>query len=155
MLNLFIKPAYANCPVCIVAVGGGLFIARKFGIDDLLVSIWLSGLNTAIAYWLASKTKRKLLGNPIFMSLVFYGLTIVYLVVSKQTGHPKNIFLGIDKVIFGMTLGLAIFLISVFIDKLIRYKNNGKILFYYQKVIIPFILLLATTIIFSFLIKLR
>lgn len=149
---LFIKPVYANCPVCIVTVGGGLLIAKKLGIDDLLVSIWISGLNTAIAFYIASRIKKRIWRNPIIWALSFYILTIIYLGFTKQLGHPKNIFLGIDKIFFGMTLGIAVFLISVFIDKLIRYKNGGKVIFYYQKVIIPVVLLILVTIVFKNLI---
>lgn len=45
----------AQCPICIVTVGGGMLIAKKLGIDDFLVSIWISALNTAIAFYLADK----------------------------------------------------------------------------------------------------
>lgn len=150
---IFVKPAYANCPICIVTVGGGLFIAKKLGIDDLLVSIWISGLNTAIAFWIAKKIKRRLLNNPLFWSLSIYILTIAYLWYAKQIGHSGNTFLGIDKIVFGMTAGLLIFLLAIFIDKLIRYKNGGKVLFYYQKVIIPVFSLILITVIFKAILK--
>ena len=145
----FIRPVYAQCPVCIVTVGGGLLIAKKLGIDDLLVSLWISGLNTAIAFWMASKVKTKILSNPLLWSIGFYLLTLVYLVFSKQVGHQNNVFLGMDKIIFGMTVGLFISLAAIFTDKLIRYKNKGKVLFYYQKVIIPIGFLLISTFIFK------
>lgn len=146
-MDFFIKPAYATCPVCVLTVGGGLLIAKKLGIDDLLVSIWLSGLNTAIAFWIASTIKKRIFNNPLLWSLGFYILTIVYLWYSKQLMHPKNTLFGVDKVFLGMTAGLLIFLFSVFMDKLIRYNNKGKVLFYYQKVVIPVGFLLLATII--------
>ena len=149
----FIRPVYAQCPVCIVTVGGGLLIAKKLGIDDLLVSLWISGLNTAIAFWMAGKIKTKILNNPLLWSIGFYFLTLVYLVFSKQVGHKGNIFLGVDKIIFGMTVGLLISLAAIFTDKLIRYKNKGKVLFYYQKVAIPLSFLLLSTFIFSLFLK--
>ena len=153
MLDLLVRPVYANCPVCIVTVGGGLLLAKKLGIDDLLVSIWLSGLNTAIAFFIASKAKQKLLSNPLYMSLFFYGLTMVYLITTKQVGHLRNTFMGVDKVVFGMTLGFIIFLLSVFTDKAIRYYNNKKVLFPYQKVVVPVGFLAIMTGIMFFLIK--
>jgi len=58
------SPVYAQCPVCVITVGGGLILAKKLGIDDLLVSIWLSGFNTAIAFWIASGIKKKIFNNP-------------------------------------------------------------------------------------------
>jgi len=149
---LFVKPVYANCPVCILTVGGGLIIAKKLGIDDLLVSIWISGLNTAVAFWAASIIKKKILNNPILWSLVFFTMTLLYLNYTNQLGHAKNKFLGLDKVFLGMTVGLLTFWAAAFIDRLIRYKNKGKALFNYQKVIIPFVYLLLITVLFKFLI---
>lgn len=146
---IFVKEAYAQCPACIVTVGGGLLIAKKLGIDDLLVSIWISALNTAIALWIASSIKKKLFNNPILWSLIFYIFTIVYLYYSKQLFHPKNTFFGLDKIIAGMTIGLLVALFSTFIEKLIRKRNNNKVLFYYQKVMVPLTLLIIITIIFK------
>lgn len=143
----FIKPVYAQCPVCVVTVGGGLLIAKKLGIDDLLVSVWLSALNTAIAFWLASRIKQKIWRNPILWTFGFYILTIVYLVFSKQIGHLGNKFLGIDKVLVGMTLGLVISLLAILADRSLRKLNHGKVFVNYQKVIIPIVLLGLTTII--------
>ncbi|OGK62127.1 hypothetical protein A2334_04705 [Candidatus Roizmanbacteria bacterium RIFOXYB2_FULL_38_10] len=150
---MFVPPVYAQCPVCVVTVGGGLLIAKKLGIDDLLVSIWLSGLNTALAFWFASSMKHKLLKSGLGWAIGFFILTIGYLVYSKQLGHQGNTFLGIDKIVVGMTVGFIISLFAIFVDKLIRKKNNGKVLFYYQKVIIPIITFIITTGIFALLIK--
>lgn len=142
---------YANCPVCIMTVGGGLFLAKKLGIDDLLVSIWISGLNTTIAFFIASKIKHKIFHNPFFWTLIFYVITIFYLGFTKQIFVPRNTFIGIDKIIFGMTVGVLIFFISHLIDQYLRDQNKGKVVFYYQKIVIPFLFLLFTTILFKFL----
>ena len=56
---MLIKEAYASCPVCIVTVGGGLFIAEKLGIDSLLISIWISALNSAFVFWITKSSKNK------------------------------------------------------------------------------------------------
>jgi hypothetical protein len=145
----FVKPVYAQCPVCVITVGGGLLIAKKLGIDDLLVSIWLSGLNSAVAFWMANSIKKKVLNNGYFWSLIFYGLTMVYLAYTKQLNHQTNKFLGVDKVFFGMTVGLLTFFLAVFFDKLLRKIKKGKVLFAYQKVIIPLVLLSLVTFIFK------
>ena len=149
---MFIPSAYAQCPVCVITVGGGLFIAKKLGIDDLLVSIWLSGLNTAIAFWFASVMKNRLLKNGYGWSVAFFVLTVGSLVYTKQIGHVGNTYLGVDKILVGLTVGFAISLIAILIDRLIRIKNKGKVLFYYQKVIIPLVLLIITTGIFKYLV---
>jgi hypothetical protein len=133
-------PVYASCPVCVITVGGGLLLAKKLGIDDLLVSIWISGLNTAIAFWFATSLKKKILNNPILWSIGFYLLTIGYLWYSKQL---------VNKVFLGLTVGLVVFFLAMLTDKALRQKKNGKILFYYQKVVIPIVYLSLATLIFK------
>jgi len=151
--DMFPPVVYAQCPVCVVTIGGGLFIAKKLGIDDLLVSIWLSALNTAVAFWFASFMKNKLLKNGFGWTIAFYFLTIGTLFFTKQIGHKYNTFLGIDKVVAGTTIGFIISLVAIIIDRIIRIKNNGKVLFYYQKVVIPFVILLLTTLIFMYIMQ--
>jgi hypothetical protein len=148
---IFVPSVYAQCPACVVVVGGGMIIAKKLGIDDLLTSIWLSGLNTAIAIWVASIIKKRPLNNIILWSVGFYLAALAYLWYSKQIGHPSNKLWGIDKVFLGMTAGFFTFLLAIFVDNLLRQKNKGRKLFNYQKVIIPLLFLMMTTIVFKFL----
>lgn len=146
------KPVLATCPVCILGAGSGLLLAKRLGIDDLLVSIWISGLNTAVAFWLAPKIKKKYLNKPLFWAILFYLFTIVYFQQTKQIWYPGNVLWGIDKVFLGLTLGLLVFFGATFSEQYLRIKNQGKVSFYYQKIIIPLSFLSLTTIIFYFLI---
>jgi len=149
-----VKAAYAQCPVCIVTVGGGMILAKKLGIDDFLVSLWISGLNTAISFWLAQKIKNKFFGNPVILSILMLGLTLSYFIFTDQTGSVGNQLLGMDKLIFGQSLGLLIWLLGIFIDRKSRVLNGGKILFPYQKVVFPISILIIFTLLFKLLFKL-
>lgn len=157
----FVNPVYAQCPVCIVTVGGGMLIAKKLGVDDLLVSIWISALNTAISFWLASQfslkiknLKFKIFSNPWFLSFIMLGLTLFYFQFTNQIGHASNRLLGIDKIIFGQSLGLIAMFIGNFIYGFTKYKNNGKTIFPYAKVVFPVGFVLITTFIFKIVFKL-
>lgn len=150
----FVNPVYAQCPVCIVTVGGGMLIAKKLGVDDLLVSIWISALNTAISFWLSSKFKNKILRNPWLLSFIMLALTLFYFQFTNQIGHASNRLLGIDKIIFGQSLGLIAMFIGNFIYGFTKYKNNGKTIFPYAKVIFPVSLVLITTFVFKIVFKL-
>jgi hypothetical protein len=141
-----VKPVFAQCPVCIVTVGGGMILAEKLGIDSLLINIWIGGLNTVIAYWLASKFKNRILQNPVILSLILYGLTIFYFSFTNQIGENDTVF-GIDKIVLGETLGLIAVIIGNFINIYTKRKNHNKVLFYYQKVVFPVSLLILTTIV--------
>jgi|DewCreStandDraft_4_1066084.scaffolds.fasta_scaffold00426_77 hypothetical protein len=148
---IFVQDAYANCPVCIITVSGGLFLAKQLGIDDFLVSIWISGLNTAVAFFIASKIKDKRANKPFIWTFFFYLLTIFYLFYTKQIGHPQNQLLGIDKVFFGLTTGLLIFFAANWFDGKLRAIHGGKVFFHYQKVIIPLVFLAFSTLVMKFL----
>jgi len=149
-----VKTVYAQCPVCIVTVGGGMLLAQKLGIDDFLVSLWISALNTAISFWLAPKIKNRLLGSPIIFSFLMLGFTLFYFISTGQTGSSTNQILGLDKVIFGQTLGLFIMFLGIFIDRHSRKLNDGKILFPYQKVVFPVGTLIIFTLLFKLIFKL-
>jgi len=149
-----VKAAYAQCPVCIVTVGGGMILAQKLGIDDFLVSLWISGLNTAISFWLAPKIKNRFLGSPIIFSLLMYIFTLFYFIFTNQTGVTGNQILGLDKIIFGQSLGLLIWFLGIFIDRKSRVLNENKILFPYQKVVFPVGLLTILTLLFKIIFKL-
>ena len=145
---------WAQCPVCIVTVGGGMYLAKKLGIDDFLVSLWISGLNTAISFWAATKIKHRLFGSPIVLSIIMLSLTLVYFIFTDQTGGVTNKIIGLDKIIFGQILGMFIWFLGIFVDRKSRTLNGGKILFPYQKVVFPISILLIFTILFKLLFKL-
>jgi len=129
-------------------------LAQKLGIDDFLVSLWISGLNTAISFWMATKIKHRIFGSPIILSILMYLLTLSYFIFTRQTGSANNQILGVDKIILGQTLGLLIWGLGIFIDRRSRALNGGKILFKFQKVIFPVGTLIIFTLIFKLIFKL-
>jgi len=145
---MLIHPVYAQCPVCIVTVGGGLLLAEKLKIDSFLISIWISALNTAVAYYMVTKFKKPILKSGYFWSILFYLFTVIYLDYSHQMKGINSIF-GIDRSLLGLSVGLILSILSINIDQLIKKLNKGKVLFYYQKVIIPLIILIIATFFFK------
>jgi hypothetical protein len=144
----------AQCPVCIVTVGGGMFLAKKLGIDDLLVSIWISGLNTVIAYWLAPKIKIKFLKKRIVLSFLLFLTTLAYFQFTDQLGVVSNRLLGIDKIIIGQSVGLLMVIAGNIIYADTKAKNHHRTLFPYSKVVFPVGLLLLVTLLFKFTFRL-
>lgn len=143
----------AQCPVCIVTVGGGMLIAQKLGIDDLLVSIWISALNVAISFWMAPKFKIKLpvlkyLNNGHILAIVLLLTTLYYFQFTGQMGHSTNKLLGIDKILFGQLLGTFAMMTANHGYQFIK-KKFGRTPFPYAKVVFPFGLVLLTTLIFK------
>jgi len=152
--SVFSFPVNAVCPVCTVAVGAGLGLSRYFGIDDLFSSIWIGGLLMSLSFWSKDwleKKKSGLKNSLLFSIFIWYALTFIPLIWTKVIGHLDNTLWGIDKIVFGTVIGTVLFILSIFIDKLLRTKNNGKVYFPYQKVIIPVSLLSIASISLYFL----
>jgi hypothetical protein len=82
------------------------------------------------------------------------GLTLFYFQLTDQIGHASNRLLGIDKIIFGQVLGMFLMFIGNFLYGFTKYKNNGKTLFPYAKVVFPVAIVLITTLVFKLAFKL-
>jgi len=145
----------AVCPVCVVAVGAGLGFSRWIGIDDTVSSVWIGALLMAIVLWTLSEMKKKnwtFAFDRLVIFLAYYLLTFVPLYYSGIIGHPLNKVFGIDKIVFGSAVGTVIFILSHYLYLYLKNKNGGKPHFNYEKVVIPVVILLLTSVIFYLLI---
>ena len=151
---LFPSSVLAVCPVCTVAVVGGLGISRWLKIDDVISGIWIGGLIISSGLWLADwigKRKWKIPFKSFFSILIFYLFVILPLYWKKIIGITNNNLWGVDKILLGIIIGSITFYFGVLTDKLLRKINNNKIYFYYQKVIIPILYLSIISIFFILL----
>ncbi len=154
---LISPPTYAVCPVCTIAVGAGLGIFRALGIDDTISGLWIGGLIMSMSFWMSEWLSKKLPNfkySLLTSYISMFLLTIVPLNIAKIIGHPENQIWGIDKIMFGTIFGMIAFVIGYLIDQRIRQKNNGKVLMYYQKVILPVSALLISSGIMYAVVKL-
>ncbi|MEK7168518.1 MAG: hypothetical protein AAB778_00725 [Patescibacteria group bacterium] len=156
--SLFPNMALAVCPICTVAVAGGLGLSRYFGIDDSIIGIWAGGLMVSVTMWTldwlsrknfarVKKINQKLL--TIFVFLFWVLTTYVPLFELNIIGHPFNTILGIDKLVFGSILGFFAFLLGVWSDKKVR-EIKGKQLFNFQKVVFPVLSLTIFSLVLYF-----
>lgn len=154
-MNLFfIKPVEAVCPVCTVAVGAGVGVSRMIGIDDTITGVWIGGLIISSGLWLADFIRKKSwkIPFPEVLSMLLMTLFVIpSLYWLKMIGLAGNTFLGVDKIIFGSLTGSLIFFLGVGIDKFLRSINNNKVFIYYQKVIIPLLMLSIMSLILYFI----
>jgi hypothetical protein len=143
------------CPVCVVAVGAGLGFSRWFGIDDVVSSIWIGAFLMATVLWTLIWLKKKNWVFPyddIVIFLSYYLLTFIPLYYAGIVGHPLNKIWGIDKIILGSIIGTVAYILANEISIYVRKKNNGKVYFPYQRVFIPIVFLILTSVIFYALI---
>lgn len=148
---LFAKKALAVCPICTIAVGAGVGLSRWLGIDDTITGIWIGGLILSSGLWMADwieKKNWKISNKKILSVALFYLIIILPLKWGNMIGLPTNTLFGIDKLLLGVIIGSLVFVSSVSLDKFLRKINNQKVVFYYQKVIIPVFLLSISSFIF-------
>jgi hypothetical protein len=139
------------CPVCTIAVAGGVGLCRYLGIDDLISGSWIGALLFSLFLWTIewlNKRKIKFLFRKPLVFIFWYGLTIFPLMKIGIIGHPQNKFLGIDKLVFGIFSGTIVFLFSILFENYLRKKNQGKAYFKFQKVLIPILFLIILSLIF-------
>ena len=160
LILTFIMPnlVFAQCPVCTVAIGVGVGLCRYLGIDDLITGLWIGALLVGFGVlthnWFFHRFKnyRKML-TPWFLSfgwvVAYYGLTFIPLTFMGIVGNENNVYMYVDKLLFGSISGIIVLLVGLFIDKTTRKCNKGKVLFFYQKVIIPVVLLVIASILFN------
>lgn len=150
------KAVNAVCPVCVVAVGAGVGLCRWFGVDDTISGLWIGAMIVATIVWCIRWMRsviKKFKFDQVLISALFYFLVIYPLYYFNIMGHPLNKILGIDKLLFGIISGSAIFLFGSWLNLYLKQKNQGNVYFYYQKIIIPVILLLISSFVFYFIIK--
>lgn len=154
LLLTFPTQISAVCPLCTVAVAGGLGLSRWLGIDDTISGIWIGGVLISSSLWFYSWFSKKYpkynsTHYLLLATIIMYALVVGPLVYYEIIGHPFNKIFGIDKIVFGIVLGTLGFLAGERLDKKIR-KARGKQFFNYQKVAFPVFVLLIISLIFYF-----
>ncbi|MFH0791881.1 MAG: hypothetical protein V1905_01560 [bacterium] len=143
--------ALAVCPLCTIAVGAGIGLSRYLGVDDVISGIWIGGLVISLIFWTLDWLGKKNIKSrllPIIITVIMYAITVIPLKTMNIIGHPLNtLFCGVDRLIFGIGVGSLVFLISVFLNNWLKKKNNGKVYFPYQKMVIPVSSLLIASVV--------
>ena len=157
----FALPVYAVCPVCTIAVGAGVGIAEEFGVDDVIIGLWIGGLTVSFIFWtldwLRKKGVKSTWSEPL--TILFYFLMVVAPLFFIKTngyaiiGKELNKFWGIDKVLLGILIGSTLFFCGANLYEYLKKRNGGHAYFPFQKVIMPVAPLIIASVIFYFITK--
>lgn len=144
-------PVQAQCPVCIVTIGGSVLLSRYLGIDDLIVGIWAGGFVLSLGLWTSTFIKKIYIREQKWiLTVLLWVTTVLGLKQAGFIGHPTCKIHGHDKLLTGIIAGSLAFLLAYGLDLVLRKlnkKNPGKAFFPYQKVVLPVALLLIATLI--------
>lgn len=147
---VFAVPAKAVCPLCTVAVAGGLGLSRWLGIDDTVMGVWIGALILSSGLWMADWVSKKSWHIP-YPKVLATSLMVLFVIpplyMAKIMGVGNNLW-GIDKILLGTVVGMLLFFLSVRADAWLRSLNDGKVYIYYQKVILPMLFLTIGSFIF-------
>lgn len=159
LLGLIFFPVFsaqAFCPVCVVAVGAGLELSHYLGIDDVITGLWIGALLVGLSAWTLEWLKKKKLnfkGEALAVYAGYYLLTIIPLYFAGLMGQARHSFWGVDKLLLGIIFGSAIFFFGGMWHYRLKKKNNNKVYFPFQKVVVPVGLLILLSFVFYFLTK--
>ena len=141
-MNVLANPA---CPVCTIAIGAGLDIARRLGVPDAVVGLWAGALLTLIGYWTLKFMDKKnwhFRGRDTIVVLLSVAM-IGFVYLGKVKYSPVSIFGGLvmDPVLFGTVCGALIFILMSKLYEWMKMKNGGHAHFPFEKVVLPIVAL--------------
>ncbi|MDO8512998.1 MAG: hypothetical protein Q7S37_00645 [bacterium] len=147
---------YAVCPLCTVAVAGGVVLAEKYGVDNTITGVWIGGLTVSLIAWTINWLNGRKIHFPAMESLVslaYFLIIPVPLFWKDLIGNPDKTLWGIDKLLLGMIVGSVVFYLTVQAYEYLKAKNKGKAYFPFQRVVMPIGVLALFSIAFYFLTK--
>lgn len=154
--SLFALPALAICPVCTVAVAGGVGLSRYFGIDDSVTGLWIGGLTVSMILWTLDWMERKGYRFRFDRSIVWIGywvMIVLPLYLNDIFFHPFNRLWGMDKLLLGILVGAAALFSGGTFHFRAKRKNGGKVYFPFQKVVFAIAPLIVLSAVFYWITK--
>ena len=143
--------AMANpaCVVCTFAIGASLEIARQLGISDNIVGLWTGAMLSILGYWTIfwfDKKNWHFIGRDfLLMSLNIAMVGFIY--IDSLVYEPRPyFFLYLDPFLMFAIIGALIFIISQNLYLYMKKRNGGHAHFPFEKVVLPVILLVVTSI---------
>ncbi len=151
----FALPSYANpaCAVCTIAVGASLEIARRLGVDDSVIGVWLGAILVLMAYWTikwCDAKSYKFKGRDTLIFLLSFSL-VGFLYIDTLKYHAEAILLFyIDPFLFSTIIGGLAFIYSSKLYQWMKARNGGHAHFPFEKVVLPVVALALISVYFTY-----
>ena len=144
----------AHCPLCTAATIVGVGVTRSLGWDDSIVGVFVGAMIVSSALWINNIFKKRNVGGNAFLrigsiTIATFVLTVLSFYFAGIFG-PANTYriFGMEKIIFGTFSGAIVSFITFFSSNEIKKRNEGKVLFNYQTMVITFGALIFNALIF-------
>lgn len=137
-MSVMANPA---CPVCTIAVGAGLDIARRLGVPDSIVGLWAGALLTLLGYWMLKWMDKKnwhFVGRNVIVILASVAM-IGFVYLGTVEYRPVSIcgMFVMDPILFGTVCGSLILIATDKVYQWMKMKNGGHAHFPFEKVLLP------------------
>lgn len=147
LLGIAPVSALANpaCPVCTIAIGASLEIARHMGVPDSVVGLWAGALLALLGYWAIKFCDRRGWNwrgrNTMLIVLSVAMIGFVYL--GRVKYNPQMIcgLFTMDPVLFGTVCGAVLFILTEKLYDFMKARNGGHAHFPFEKVLLPVVVL--------------
>ena len=145
--NVFANPA---CIVCTVAIGATLSVARKLGVNDNVIGLWLGAILILLGYWTIWWFDKKgwhFWGRDPFLILFSFSL-IGGIYIKDLTYTPQVIayVFYLDQFLFAGIIGGLIYIFSQKFYAFLKKRNGGHAHFPFEKVVLPLGLLVLASV---------
>lgn len=150
----------AHCPLCTVGAGAAAGIAIWLGVSPTSIGIFIGAFAIAIGLWVARLILKNFRFKFIGLAILSFILTIIpiapliegyYPIFINWSGPYGSIFNRtylINQFLVGSILGAIIMFVAPKISQQIS-RLKGKRLFPFQSIVITFILLIITSLVFE------
>lgn len=147
--------AMANpaCVVCTVAIGASLEVARKLGVGDAVVGLWIGAVLALLGYWAILWFDRKgwnFYGRD-FLLMALSLSTVGFLYAGQLAYTPKVIgFFYMDGFLFSVLAGAAVYVCSQKLYARMKARNNNHAHFPFEKVVLPLAMLAVGSLLLNY-----
>jgi len=131
-------------PLCTIGIAGGLQIFRWLEINDLTLGLWIGALILSLSVqfnrFLIRKGRSFRFSFWLILLITFISSFLPLIGYFRQ--GKASLLWGIPQVIIGAIGGGLVLYFTDKINDVIIKKNHNKVYFYYQRVIVPIVVLI-------------
>jgi hypothetical protein len=141
-LLLLANVSFAHCPICFIATGSSVAMAKWLGVSDAAVGTLIGVFTVSTALWLDVILKKRNKGNDYVMNqshIIVLGslaLTFGSYFASDTMSDAARVIPNIDDLSAGTLIGSIIGLGAFVVHNRIRKANGGRNVLPFQVVVV-------------------